>query len=47
MGGKGDGSGTLFQLTPSGDTWTLNTQYQFDRKDGAFPVGLLLRNGKL
>lgn len=49
QGGGGLGQGTVFQLSPSGSSWTENLIYSFRGKgDGADPLGgLLLASGSL
>jgi uncharacterized repeat protein (TIGR03803 family) len=40
-GDCGDGCGTIFQLVPSGGTWTENVLHRFDRTDGWVPYQAL------
>jgi uncharacterized repeat protein (TIGR03803 family) len=48
-GGGTVGNGTLFQLRPTGDSWSFTPLYSFAvRPDGAYPTGLILdRTGNI
>lgn len=39
---RGEGCGTVFKLTNSGDVWTHSTIYSFTNDDGAYPYGGLI-----
>jgi uncharacterized repeat protein (TIGR03803 family) len=40
--GGAHGQGTVFELSPSGSTWTLTTLYNFGGRDGNGPLGGLI-----